>query len=115
LSESKVFSLEDIQFVSLVKGAKSRLMMGKQIMLSFIEMEPGIHFPTHSHNCEQMMIVLEGGVHQRVGSKFYDLKSGDICLIPSNVDHEAKVSAEGCKAIDVFTPPREDYIPYAVK
>ena len=90
-------------------------MMGERIMLSFIEMEPGMNFPLHSHNSEQMMVVLKGGVRQKLGDKVYDLKPGDVCIIPSNIVHGGEVSAEGCKAIDIFTPPRKDYIERAMK
>ena len=113
--KGKVIRMEDLPWTSLVEGAKSRLMMGKRIMLSFIEMEPGMKFPLHSHNSEQIMIVLEGGMRQRLGDKVYDLKPGDVCIIPSNVVHGGEISGEGCKAIDVFTPPREDYVEHATK
>jgi quercetin dioxygenase-like cupin family protein len=79
-------------------------------MVSFIEMEPGMSFPIHRHKSQQIMIVLKGGMQQRMGSQKVTLRPGDVLVIDSNATHGGEVSKKGCRAIDIFVPPREDYL-----
>jgi quercetin dioxygenase-like cupin family protein len=79
-------------------------------MVSFIEMEPGMAFPLHRHESEQIMIVLEGSMKQRIGDQEVTLQKGDVLVIDGNLIHGGHVSEKGCKAIDIFVPPREDYL-----
>ena len=106
---SKLYKLEDIPLIGLVEGAKSRLIIGDKVMVSFIEMEPGMKFPIHKHDSEQIMIVLEGSIKQKIGEKEVILQEGDVLVRESDLIHGGEVSIEGCKAIDIFVPPREDY------
>lgn len=107
---SKLYRLSDLPMVTLVKGAKSRLIVGDKIMVSFIEMESGMTFPLHRHESEQIMIVLEGSIKQIAGDQELTLHEGDVLVMESNLIHGGQVSQEGCKAIDIFVPPREDYL-----
>jgi len=81
-----------------------------KVMVSFIEMEPGMTFPLHRHESEQIMIVLEGSLKQRIGDQEVALQEGDVLVMESNLIHGGRVSEKGCKAIDIFVPPREDYL-----
>jgi quercetin dioxygenase-like cupin family protein len=107
---STVYRLSDLPLVTLVKGARSRLIVGDQVMVSFIEMEPNMTFPLHKHKSEQIMVVLEGRTKQTVGDQEFTLCKGDVVVMKSNTIHGTQVSQEGCKAIDIFVPPREDYL-----
>ena len=106
---SELYKLDELPLTSLVEGAKSRLIIGDKIMVSFIEMDPGMKFPIHKHNSEQIMIVLEGSIKQKIGEKEVILQEGDVLVMESNLIHGGEVSIDGCKAIDIFVPPREDY------
>lgn len=106
---SIVYKLEELPLTDLVEGAKSRLIVGNKIMVSFIEMEPGMKFPIHKHESEQIMIVLEGSIKQKIGEKEVILQEGNVLVMESDLIHGGEVSIDGCKAIDIFVPPREDY------
>lgn len=106
----KVYKLDNVHFTELVKGAKSRLIAGKRVLVSFIEMEPNMVFPLHKHESEQIMIVIEGSMLHTLGEEKIRVSKGDILVIESNELHGGIVSEEGCKAIDIFVPPREDYL-----
>lgn len=106
----KVYRLEDVPFTELMKGARSRLIAGERLMVSFIEMEPNMEFPLHRHESEQIMIVMEGSMLQTLGDKKVKVCKGDVLVIESNELHGGQVSEEGCKAIDIFAPPRQDYL-----
>lgn len=104
-----VIHLQDLPLRALVEGAASRLLCGERIMLSFIEIAPHTHFPRHRHPEEQFMIVLEGRVDEIVGDEIVPLRPGDVCYLPSNLEHGGYTHEEGCRAIDIFSPPRKDY------
>ncbi|MBC7091974.1 MAG: cupin domain-containing protein, partial [Nitrososphaeria archaeon] len=106
----KLYKLDRVPYVDLVEGAKSRLVVGEKVLISFIEMEPNMFFPLHTHESEQVMIVIEGSITEFLGDEKVLLKKGDAVVIGSGLQHGGKVSEEGCKAIDIFVPPREDYI-----
>lgn len=106
----KVYRLDKVPYTDLVKGAKSRLIAGERLLVSFIEMEPNMVFPLHRHESEQIMIVIEGSMLQTLGDKTVRVSKGDVLVIESNELHGGQVSEEGCKAIDIFVPPREDYL-----
>ena len=38
------------------------------------------------------------------------VKKGDVIVLPSNIEHGGRIREVDCKAIDIFCPPRIDYI-----
>ncbi len=56
------------------------------------------------------MIVVGGECDEIVEGKLYHLKKGDVLILPSNIEHGAYISDRGCKATDIFSPPRKDLV-----
>ncbi len=65
--------------------------------------------PKHSHPNEQDGYVISGEYLIEFGQTKEIIKQGDSYSIPENVEHSVKVIEAG-EVIDVFTPPREDYL-----
>ena len=89
-----------------------RLVTGERVMLAHVELEQGCVVPKHAHEHEQVSYVLEGCLRLTVGedgAESYDLHAGDVIVLPSNLPHAA-VALERSKVLDVFNPPREDWI-----
>jgi gluconolactonase len=107
---NKVYDLNDFQFTELLPGANSRLINGHGVMLSFINMNPNIFFGHHSHPEEQVMTVLRGYSDQIVMDTIIRLNKGDVVDLPTNMVHGGTMGAQGCDAIDIFSPPRADYL-----
>ncbi|MDH5441440.1 MAG: cupin domain-containing protein [Candidatus Bathyarchaeota archaeon] len=101
--------MSEVPLITLVPGARSRLVTGERAMASFIEMDPDMEFPIHKHESEQVMIFLQGSMKQRVADEEFTLCKGDVLVMESNEVHGGKASEEGCNAIDIFVPPRKDY------
>lgn len=78
-------------------------------MMSFVRFVPGAVVPTHSHPHEQMGILLDGEFEFTIGSETKRMKKGDLWRIPGNVPHSVKAGERGAYALDVFSPPREEY------
>lgn len=107
---NKVYDLNDFQYTELLPGANSRLINGHGVMLSFINMNPNIFFGHHSHPEEQVMTVLRGYSDQIVMDTVIRLNEGDVVDLPTNMVHGGTMGPKGCDAIDIFFPPRADYL-----
>jgi len=106
----RVVHYPDVPLVELAPSSNSHLVSAANMTLSFITIEPNKYFPPHHHEAEQLVVVLDGGCDQIVDGKLYPLKKGDVCIIPSNADHGDYVYDKGLKAIEIFSPPREDLV-----
>jgi quercetin dioxygenase-like cupin family protein len=90
-------------------GIIGRSVHGERITLGVIELEANAVVPEHSHENEQLGIVVRGSVRFRVGDESRELGPGGTWRIPANVPHEVSVGPEGAVVIDVFAPIRTDW------
>ena len=95
---------------TLAPGVQLRTMWGKRIMISLVDLEPASHVPVHTHPHEQMGMVLEGALSMVIGGESRDLKAGDVYLVPSNVRHGVTTGNVNTRVLDIFSPPRKDYM-----
>ena len=89
-----------------------RLITGDRIMISHVYLKKGSIVPRHSHENEQITYILEGGLRFWIGpdeSEVIDVLAGDVLHIPSMVHHKAE-ALEDTLDVDVFSPPREDWL-----
>ena len=82
----------------------------EKMMLSYVDLEPGAVVAEHSHPHEQVGMVLEGKAIFFIGGEEKTLSKGDMYLIPGHVKHRVVALDEPVKALDIFTPIREDYV-----
>lgn len=101
---------EQLPQMELFPGALSGLVAGQQLMLSFLVMEAGSRVPEHSHPHEQAGLMLEGKLRFRIGAEERVLAPGDAFLVPPNMVHAGEVLEGPARVLDIFSPPREDYI-----
>ena len=83
---------------------------GEQMMLSLVEFEPRAVVQPHSHPHEQMGMLLEGELTFTIGGETKTLGPGEMYRIPGNVRHKVVTLDEPAKALDIFTPVREEYL-----
>ncbi len=93
----------------LFPGALSRTFWGDKMLFSLLDLAAGSVVPRHSHPHEQAGIVLEGELEFTIGDETHLVKAGEIFFIPGGVEHSVKVGAQPAKALDVFSPVREEY------
>lgn len=89
-----------------------RLVTADRMMLAHVYLDKGAKVPQHSHDNEQLTYILEGALHFWIGadrSEEMIVRAGEVLVIPSNVPHEA-VALEDTLDVDVFSPPREDWL-----
>jgi quercetin dioxygenase-like cupin family protein len=90
-------------------GAVVRTVDGDRLTLGVVELEAGSVVPEHSHENEQLGIVLAGSLTFRVGDESRELGPGGTWRILANIPHEVTVGADGAVVLDVFTPTRDDW------
>ncbi len=90
-------------------GILGRTVHGERVTLSLIELEPGTVVPEHSHENEQLGILLEGSVRFRIGDETSDVRPGGIWRILANVPHTVTTGPAGAVLVEVFSPVRDDW------
>jgi quercetin dioxygenase-like cupin family protein len=106
------YSIEDLPETMLIpeKNIKTRFLLEEGVLLSFIEVPANTEFPIHSHDAEQILIVLEGEEHHEINGEKYVMTAGDVAVHPSGIPHGGKAGPNGFKGIDIFTPPRKSHV-----
>jgi quercetin dioxygenase-like cupin family protein len=100
---------EELPAKLLAPGVEAHLAWGDKIMLSFVDLGPGGVVPPHSHPHEQAGLCLEGAMEFTIGEETRTIRKGQGWMIPGGVVHAVRALEAGCRALDIFSPPREDY------
>lgn len=80
-----------------------------KMMVSIVDLAPHSVVAEHSHPHEQMGMWLAGKAVFTIGDEQRTVQAGDIYRIPGNIKHKVEVLEQAAKAIDIFSPPREEY------
>ena len=95
--------------LELVPGARTRTFWGDQMLFSLVEVDADSEVPLHTHPHEQGGIIVEGELEMGVDGEVKLLKPGDMYIIPGNVEHYARAYTTKAKALDIFSPVREEF------
>ncbi|NRA56889.1 MAG: cupin domain-containing protein [Phycisphaerales bacterium] len=84
--------------------------IGERMMISAITLHAGFEVASHSHDNEQMVVMLEGSAEFTVGqgdaAETVVVEAGQVLVLPPHLPHACRV-AEGCKLLDLFSPVSE--------
>jgi quercetin dioxygenase-like cupin family protein len=108
--EPQFVRLDTIADFELATGVTGQPLFGEGAMLNLIRFEPGSTVPLHSHPHEQLGLVLEGMQALVVDGVAHELGPLEAYVLPSGVEHSAYCGPAGALVLDVFSPPREDYL-----
>lgn len=92
-----------------VPGAKMWAVALEKAMLTYFELEPDCTFDMHAHESEQITMVLEGELFFKTQTGELCVKAGEVAAIPSNIPHAVYTKEKAVKAIDAWSPIREEY------
>ncbi len=105
------FDPDNLEARELVPGVHARLIWGERIMMGIIDFEPNAVVPWHSHMHEQCGRLLSGSALFELGTgEKKMLKAGEHYVIPGHVTHQVTATSEGCQALDIWSPIREEYL-----
>jgi quercetin dioxygenase-like cupin family protein len=83
--------------------------VGTNTMLARVTLKKGALVPEHHHVHEQINQVLEGALLFRAEGRETVFRAGEVMFLPPNVPHEV-TALEDSVALEVFNPPRQDWI-----
>src|ERR1700728_4751975 len=86
-----------------------QFVVGQEIMLARVLLKKGCIVPEHSHHNEQVTYILDGALKFWVDGQEIVVHAGEVLCIPANMPHQAE-ALEDTVDLDVFTPPRADWI-----
>jgi quercetin dioxygenase-like cupin family protein len=107
--EPQFVRFDDVRSFTLAEGVTGRPLFGAGAMINLIEFEPGAEVPLHSHEHEQLGIVLRGMQALVVDGVAHELAPMEGYVLPGGVEHSAYCGPDGATVLDVFQPVREDY------
>ena len=94
---------------SVWEGVTVRAVHGERLTLAVVELAPGAVVGEHSHDHEQLGMVLRGSISFRVGDEERELGPGETWEIRSNTPHHAVAGPDGASVLDLFAPPRSEW------
>jgi quercetin dioxygenase-like cupin family protein len=100
---------KDVEVEPLNPLLGRQFVVGNEVMVARVLMKKGCFVPRHSHENEQVTYILEGALKFVIDGKEVVVHAGEVLCIPPNMPHEA-TALEDTIDLDVFTPPRQDWI-----
>jgi quercetin dioxygenase-like cupin family protein len=101
--------LENREAKETVPGVFIRTFWGNKMLLSIVHLAANAVVPAHSHPHEQAGTVISGELVMTISGETRRLKPGDTYIIPGGVEHGATTGDSPVRALDMFSPVREDY------
>ncbi|MDT8367626.1 MAG: cupin domain-containing protein [Longimicrobiales bacterium] len=101
-----------IEWEEVTPEIRRRLVHGPRMMIAQVFLDEGAVVPKHAHENEQITWILSGALHFRLGESLeheVTVRAGEVLYIPSHLPHEA-VALEDTLDVDVFDPPRADWL-----
>jgi amino-acid N-acetyltransferase len=92
-----------------VPGSRMWAVSLEHTMLTYFEVEPHSRFESHSHESEQITLVLSGELFFEVPGVVRCVKPGEVIAIPSSVPHAVWTEALAVTAIDAWSPVMRKY------
>jgi len=98
-----------------IKGSKKEdgiivklLASGENVSLSLLQAEPDKSFPVHSHDEEELSLILQGKAIMTIEEKSYQIEANTVIKVPPNTRHGLTVIGnEPLLKLNAHSPPRK--------
>jgi quercetin dioxygenase-like cupin family protein len=107
-----LYRWEDMPREPVTDQIARRMVTGQRVMLAHVYLDKGSIVPRHSHENEQVTYILSGALRFWIGedeSQELVVRAGEVLHIPANLPHKAE-ALEDTLDLDVFSPPRQDWL-----
>jgi quercetin dioxygenase-like cupin family protein len=94
----------------IADGVTRQMVVGDRVMVCRLELKARTVTPIHTHVHEQVTLVERGRADFFVEGQRRTAAAGDILVFPSGILHGATMLDENVVLIDIFSPPREDFL-----
>ena len=96
-----------------VPGARMWAVSLERTMLTYFEVDPNCRFESHSHESEQITMVLTGELFFEARGRVHRVRAGEAIAIPSAVPHAVWTESQPVTAVDAWSPVMTKYDPQA--
>jgi quercetin dioxygenase-like cupin family protein len=101
---------DDIPGETARGGVHRRGFGTENVLLVMHDLAPDMDLSPHSHEFDQIAVIVEGEAIYHVGDRRNRVGPGSVLLIPAGVEHYIEpTSSTPVKNLDVFAPCRPDY------
>jgi len=107
--EAQYYPKEILRLQTDVPRARMWGIALEKTMFTYFEVQPNSRFEKHSHESEQITLVLEGELFFEVPERIIGVKEGEVMAIPSSVPHAVFTQERSVKAVDAWSPVMERY------
>lgn len=109
MDEARHYRWSEMPLEPMKAGIERQFVVGTATMVARILLAKGAHVPRHSHANEQLSCILSGALRFVFADREVVVRPGEVLCIPPNLPHEA-FALEDTENLDIFQPPREDWI-----
>jgi quercetin dioxygenase-like cupin family protein len=109
MSQATFYKWSDLPETALTPDIKRRMITGEKVMVLNLTLAKGAIVGQHHHPHEQVSFVLSGALEFEINGEKQRVQGGEGVILPSNIPH-AVVALEDTHVLDIFSPPREDFL-----
>jgi quercetin dioxygenase-like cupin family protein len=109
MSGMEHFTWKTVNTEKMSEKISRKVITGEKAMVAQVFLVKGAVVPTHQHESEQIVYILEGALQFQLEGKEIVVRAGEVLHIPSHVPHSA-VALEDTLDLDIFSPIRTDWL-----
>jgi quercetin dioxygenase-like cupin family protein len=109
MNQGTFYKWADMPQTPMTPQIRRRLVCGEKVMSVEFSLDKGAIIAEHKHPHEQITHIISGKIEFTVGDQKHVMGPGEVLHIPSNIPHSA-VALEDTLNIEIFSPPREDFL-----
>jgi quercetin dioxygenase-like cupin family protein len=109
MAESALHRWSEIEPEQMNPLVTRQYVTGTKTMLARMVLKKGAHVPRHQHMHEQICHVTAGALEFLLDEGRKIVRAGEILCIPPHAPHAVN-ALEDSVALDIFNPPRQDWI-----
>ena len=89
-----------------VAGVKAWQVVTPNVTVALYDLEAGVQVPEHSHEGDEVGVILAGSIEVRVEGRSQVIGVGDSFVIPKGKRHSARTTDGGCRIFECYAPTR---------
>lgn len=94
----------------LAEGMNTTIFASDRLMVSVVRIDPHCKGTLHKHPHEQWGVLMDGAGKRIAQDGFTPVTAGDVWFTPGEELHTFEAGPSGAFILEVFSPPREDYL-----
>lgn len=109
MTYNKLYTWQELPARQITPKITRRLVTGQNAMSVHFTLLAGAAIGEHHHPHEQISHILSGQLQFTIAGESFTAQAGEVVVIPPYAPHAAVALADSV-VIDIFSPPREDFL-----